>query len=239
MLKKQLLSAATAVFIACAPSSPRGLGSFTDSPSFLFVSESATQAAATDPNDDAHPPLGDSLDSKQDQIETFVGSNARWIVDRQRGAISAWELTRNAPLWTRDGTVYRTFERPKHDVALLTSNALNGAKPACEFFGRVYFLLDAIEDSRVTRFFSTRCVKNDDLLVVLDTRNQGRLVWSRRADDFAPFFSSRLKNKDSRCRFVGLPRSFDNDFIKIQVQREQEVNFFLIDAASGETRFRY
>lgn len=193
----------------------------------------AVDATLPEKNDAAdHPPQGDLLSIDNERFALFIGSNARWLVDRRLGAISAWDLKRDLPLWTRDGVAYRVARRPKYDIS--SFNAIV-AEPAREFFGRVYFLLDA-PDAKSALDKSNVVEHRDDLLVALDARAQGRLVWSRRADDFAPFFPPAPKNVRLNGRFVGLPQTLPNDLLEIQVEFNQEVKRFQLDAADGEPR---
>lgn len=181
-----------------------------------------------------HPPRGDDSSVDNERFALFIGSNARWLVDRRLGAITAWDLKRDVPLWTRDGVAYRVARRPNYDISNFSAIV---AEPAREFFGRVYFLLDA-PDAKSASFDDESNVveRRDDLLVALDARAQGRLVWSRRADDFAPFFPPAPKNVRPNGRFVSLPQTLPNDLLEVQVELNQEVKRFLLDAADGEPR---
>lgn len=182
----------------------------------------------------ADPPRGDSDLSLDDRFELRLGSNARWLVDQEKGAISAWNLTSDEPLWTRDGVVYRAFQRPNNVIACF-KEAIKSRRvePAREIFGRVYFILDAVER---TPFSPSPVRRRGATLVALDARNQGRLVWSRQADEFLRFFSETPETAPgSNARFVESPQRDAQDAIHVQVQRGQDVKTFFLDAASGDT----
>lgn len=189
----------------------------------------ATLCNAEIPADrDAEPPIVDQNANSR----YYVSSNARWNVDKERGVVSAWALKEERPLWSRDGVVYKTS--PRANVAISEINVADHAipSPALEIFGRVYFLLDDVDDSR--SFNKNRSQPRPDaLLIALDPNAQGRLVWERRAQDFAPFFP---KNARGRLRFIDNVNSSPRDELVVLVQGEKEIKRFALDAATGTPR---
>lgn len=165
-------------------------------------------------------------------VDYYVGSNARWIVDRQEGSVSAWERERPVPLWSSDGVVFRlSSRRNAAPVRLSATSSADSFAPTTEFFGRAYFFLNDAPRSRSENALSP-FVRRDDLLLALDLRAQGRLVWKRRARDFADFFASDV----SSLRFLPRLEILSNDKLLAFVQGDQEVKRFAIDAADGTFR---
>jgi hypothetical protein len=161
-------------------------------------------------------------------VELFVGSNARWLVDKRRRVVSALSLETETPLWSRNGVVFQANPLAtslSQDVA----PAKNGS-PAPEFFGRVYFFLD---DDATLRFGERPRVFADALLVALDPLAQGRLVWKLRAQDFAPFFPTEARQN---LRFLPKIRPLPNDELLVQVLSEKETKHFALNAATGLPR---
>lgn len=161
-----------------------------------------------------------------DNAENYLlyrDKRARWLVDLRLGVVSAWEIERDVPLWSRDGVVFRVAQRPDDVISRLRVAARQTPLPTLEIFGRAYFFLN-------------------DVLVALDPRAQGRLVWRRNIADFASFFaapnnaSTLRRDADVSPSFVPKIRPLSNDRLLIQTRRGQETKFFLIDAASGEFR---
>lgn len=178
------------------------LASFNEAPYFF---DSPTRAdAASQRSSDA---------DNADDFKLYVGQEARWLVDLRLGVVSAWELERDVPLWSRDGVVFRVERRPNDVFADFKRASSQTPRAATEIFGRVYFFLD-------------------DILVALDPRAEGRLVWKRTADDFARFFSA--PNSDDATFLVPKIDSTSNDRLLIEARRGQESKRFIIDAASGE-----
>lgn len=158
-----------------------------------------------------------------DDFELYVDKRARWLVDLRLGVVSAWELERDVPLWSRDGVVFRVAQRPTDVISDLNAASRRKPRPTFEIFGRVYFFVN-------------------DALVALDPRAQGRLVWKRNAADFAPFFAgprnapSAGRADDVSPSFIPKIASTLNDRLLVQARRGQETKSFIIDAASGEFR---
>ena len=160
-----------------------------------------------------------------------VSSNARWFVDKRHGVISAWSLVDAAPLWSSNGVVYRALGSANSAVKELTQPEAPSV-PATEIFGRVYFFLNDVAARRALPSASAS-VRQDDLLIALDPYAQGRLVWKRRAQDFAPFFPSYDKRA---LGFVGDVQPLPNDELLVQVAAERETKRFALNAATGEPR---
>jgi len=156
-------------------------------------------------------------DSKADDFKYYVGRRERWLVDLRYGVISAWELERDVPLWSRDGVAFRVAQRPNDVISDFKTASLQKAAPLVEIFGRVYFFLN-------------------DVLVALDPRAQGRLVWKRNAADFAPFFAAR---DDAPLVFTPKISPLSKDRLLIQARLGQDAKFFIVDAASGEFRLAF
>lgn len=159
----------------------------------------------------------------QNKLILYADRQARWLVDLRLGAVSVWDVERDVPLWSRDGVVFRVARRPNDALSDLRAAARQKPLPTLTIFGRVYFFLN-------------------DVLIALDPRAQGRLVWRLNADDFAAFFdapnneSPLLRADDVSLSFVPNIRPAPNDRLLIQTRRGQDTKFFLIDAASGEFR---
>lgn len=164
--------------------------------------------------------------NKNATYDYFVGSNARWIIDRLHGAVLAWDREKNTPLWSQDGVVYRTQPLINHVSEEVVFPAETLASQAPEIFGRVYFFLDA----RRTPKEAQPCFRRDNLLIALDVKAQGRLVWQVDVQDFASFFPP---NERRALRFLNEIRAASNDALLIQIQSEQEIKPFLLDAATG------
>ena len=99
-----------------------------------------------------------------------------------------------------------------------------------EIFGRVYLFLDDI--TGLSDNEPPPSLKKN-LLIALDPRAQGRLVWRRRAEDFALFFAPQERNVLCfRNEVVPLP----NDELLVQVQGKRKVKRFALDAATGAFR---
>ena len=156
-------------------------------------------------------------DSKTDDFKYYVGRQERWLVDLRLGVVSAWELERDVPLWSRDGVVFRVAQRPNDVISDFKLASRQKAEPAVEIFGRVYFFLN-------------------DGLVALDPRAQGRLVWKRNAADVAPFFDAR---DDAPFFFTPKISPLSKDRPLIQARLGQDAKFFIVDAASGEFRLAF
>lgn len=160
-----------------------------------------------------------------DYIDLYVGSNARWQIDRLRGVVSVWELERPLPLWSRDGVVYRSANSATSYVSTLTPQP---TAPATEIFGRVYFFLNDAKGGRAANR-SSSFVRRDDLLLALDLRAQGRLVWALRAQDFTCFFAP-----NASLQFVPRLEILPNDKLLVTVRNERQENQrFIVDAATG------
>ena len=206
------------------------------STAFLFITTpllasfnqhpSITSRVAAEENE---PPAISSLVADA-PLDYYVGSNACWRVDRQRGVISALSLIDGSPLWSSDGVVYRSFPS-KNDVIQEIPSQNASPFPAAEIFGRVYFFLDDV--AARPAFPQTRNVRRDDLLVALDSNAQGRLVWKRRVRDFAPFFPA---DERRALRFLNDVKPALNDKLVVQIKSEREVKRFALDAATGEAR---
>lgn len=159
-------------------------------------------------------------------IELYQNADARWLINRRHGVISVWNLKDAAPLWSNDGVVFRLTPSRNNVVSILSATDAAPSKSATEINGRVYFFLDDVRRRRVAE---KATVRRNDLLVALDSRAQGRLVWTRRAKDFAPFFTSDA----SSLRFDSPIAPIANDKLTIRVRNDQEVKEFAIDAADG------
>ena len=169
------------------------------------------------------------LRNKRSNLHCYVGSNARWFVDRESGVISALSLDALSPLWSKDGVVFRAVPSTNYPITEAASPSSADVSPAMELAGRVYFILD-IPPHKEQNGFS---VRRDALLVALDAKAQGRLVWKLKVRDFAPFFSQNLRGE---LRFTSKIQAATNDKILVQVLSDREVKRFAIDAATGETR---
>lgn len=161
--------------------------------------------------------------------ELYQGSNARWLANKRYGVISAWKIERFTPLWSKDGVVFRL--NPTRNDVFSTLNNAPTTRPvyATEIRKRVYFILDDVARRRVD---ANNGAPRDNLLVALDSRAQGRLVWTRRANDFAAFFESDT----SALRFAPPLLPLTDDELTIRVQNDQEVKEFAINAADGAFR---
>lgn len=189
-----------------------------------FPYYAALPAPPTSP--DAHV---SNRDERSLYIEQYRGSNARWLVDRRRGSISAWELERPVPLWSNNGVVFRSTPQVTDVFSTFYNNAFQEAPLATEIFGRVYFFLDDVSQRSVP---SESYARRDVLLVALDPQAQGRLVWTRRAKDFASFFNADA----SSLRFAPRLASLSNDKLAVQVFSDREIKEFAINAADGSFR---
>ncbi len=164
-------------------------------------------------------------------VDYYVGSNARWIVDRQNGSVSAWELNRPLPLWSNDGVVFRLSSRRNVAPSRLSATSADSFAPTTEFFGRAYFFLN--DASHVpSEGAASPFVRRDDLLLALDLRAQGRLVWKLRARDFARFFASDV----SSLQFLPQLEPLPNDELLAVVQGDRNIKRFAISAADGTPR---
>lgn len=186
--------------------------------SCLLASFSESQARLTFANvnndSESHEQKEDATSQK---FNYYIGKNARWLVDLQLNVISAWELERDVPLWSRDGVVFRVFQRPNNAISDFNKASTQSPLPATEIFGRVYFFL------------------NDDL-IALDSRAQGRLVWRRNIKEFIPFFTSFNPTLADAPVFIPEIFPLNSDRLLIQTRRGQETQCFILDAASGEFR---
>ena len=169
---------------------------------------------------------------RQDRLnlEYYVGSNVRWLVDRRSGVISAQSLDAASPLWSKDGIVFRATHCEPIPIKEVTLSLETPSRPAAEAFGRVYFFLDA--PSRPNDVASR--ARYNALLVALDAKAQGRLAWKLNAQDFAPFFPPKERRE---LRFIDQLQSTANDELIIFVQSERKLNRFALDAATGRPRF--
>lgn len=182
----------------------------------------ASSSALVVPTND----VASSLSTDERDFVCFVGSNARWLVDRRQGVVSAWRLNEARPLWSQDGVVFRVCRRPSDAFERFKSVEPSRYRQATEIFGRVYFLLDdAPADSDDER--------RDTLLVALDPRAQGRLVWRRRAQEFAPFFPAAPPRS---LYFAADVEAAPNDELLVKIQAGDRVNRFALDAANGAFR---
>ncbi len=171
-----------------------------------------------------------STPSNED-VDYFLGSNARWLINRRQGVVSAWKLDEARPLWSRDGVVFRLPKRTNGAAQNLQPIQDQPFRHAVEFFGRVYFLLD--DSARQTPSAAKRPrERGDNLLISLDLRAQGRLVWARRAQEFARFFS----NAPAALSFLDKIAALDNDELLIQIKSDFETKLFVLDAADGTLR---
>ena len=190
------------------------------------------------PQSDAVFPLAFALNDNESQHSTsndkfdyYVGSNARWLVDRERGVVSAWSLKEEIPLWSRDGVVYRATPIANVATQEIKNQDHLFSSPATEIFGRVYFLLDDVAHSSRSESLRPSLTRRDDLLIALDRQAQGRLVWERRAQDFIPFFP-----KNARLRFLNDIKATANDELLVYIQAENTIKGFALNAATGEPR---
>lgn len=162
-------------------------------------------------------------DTTSNNLILYADKQARWLADLRLGVVSAWDVERDIPLWSRDGVVFRVAQRPNDAISDLRAATRQKPLPTLTIFGRVYFFLN-------------------DALIALDPSAQGRLVWRRNAVDFASFFdapnnaSPLLRADDALPSLVPKIRPAPNDRLLIQARRGQETKSFLIDAASGEFR---
>ena len=167
-----------------------------------------------------------SHDCSDAYVDCYISSNARWQVDRRRGIVSAWDLERPLPLWSQDGVVFRLSPLSNEAISELNTTS---AIPATEIFGRVYFFLNASAPRRENEKAESFRRQNDALLA-LDPRAQGRLVWICRAQDFASFFAPDA----GALHFVPRVEILSNDELLIVVQSErQNARSFAVDAATG------
>lgn len=157
------------------------------------------------------------------RFDYYVGADARWLVDRRDNVVSAWSLQEDRPLWSRDGVVFRENKRPTDVIASFKKISAE-PKPATEIFGRVYFFLNLQAPQN-----DERNVRRNELLVALDPRAQGRLVWKLRAPDFAFLFSPDV----SSLQFLDAIAPLPNDRLLIVVQGDGETRSIEIDAATG------
>ena len=169
----------------------------------------------------------------QDNLDQVcrVSSNARWLVDKRHGVVSAWSLVDNAPLWSSNGVVFRVSNSKTKAVKELTQLDVPTI-PVTEIFGRVYFFLNDVSARRALSSAPAN-FRQDNLLIALDPNAQGRLVWKRRAQDFAPFFPSCDKRA---LGFVDDIHPLPNDELLVQVAAERETKRFALNAATGEPR---
>lgn len=168
---------------------------------------------------------------KTSYVEIYVGSNARWQVDRRHGVVSAWELERPLPLWSQDGVVFRLSPLANDAKSSLAPTA-DAPVPATEIFARVYFFLDAPSQRR-EHDADAPFTRRNDLLLALDPRSQGRLAWICRAQDFAVFF----KPNQEPPQFVPRVESLPNDELLVVVETASEGGKrFAVDAATGTFR---
>ena len=171
-----------------------------------------------------------STPSNED-VDYFLGSNARWLINRRQGVVSAWKLDEAQPLWSRDGVVFRLPKRTNGAAQNLQQIQDQPFRHAVEFFGRVYFLLDDSARQNPSAAKRPR-ERGDNLLISLDLRAQGRLVWARRAQEFARFFS----NAPAALCFLDKIAALDNDELLIQIKSDFETKLFVLDAADGTLR---
>lgn len=189
---------------------------------------------ASDTLNRVQPPSGYSKSqTPQNNLDQVcrVSSNARWFVDKRHGVVSAWSLVDNAPLWSSNGVVFRVSNSKTNAVKELTKLDIPTI-PATEIFGRVYFFLNDVSARRALSSAPAN-FRQDNLLIALDPNAQGRLVWKRRAQDFAPFFPSCDKRA---LGFVDDIQILPNDELLIQVAAEGETKRFALNAATGEPR---
>ena len=160
----------------------------------------------------------------------YLGSNARWLVDRRHGVVSAWALEEERPLWSSSGVVFRLNPASNRDIQNAANLKFSTPRPTTEIFGRVYLFLDDITGLSDNE---TPPSLRKNLLIALDPRAQGRLVWRRRAEDFALFFAPQERNVlRFRNEVVPLP----NDELLVRIQGESEAKRFALDAATGAFR---
>lgn len=185
-----------------------------------FTARALLAKASNEPNDDVAPT---TPDAERNPI-CYIGSNARWLVDKRQGVVSAWSLTKPQPLWSRDGVVFRLNKRPTRVVSDFSHLTASQCQPTTEFFERVYFLLDDPTTSDAHK-------RRDALLVALDLRAQGRLVWKLDVNDFLRFFPD-----STPLRFLNNLKRLPNDELLISVQGAQSTKSFAINAAVGTCR---
>lgn len=185
--------------------------------------ESTTRSASLAQDSPAASPPA-SADANPNDFKYYIGRQERWLVDLRLGVVSAWELERDAPLWSRDGVVFRVAQRPNDVFSDFKVASMQTPEPVVEIFGRVYFFLN-------------------DALVALDPRAHGRLVWKRNVDDFARFFAapssaSPLQDEVDDASLSLTPKilPLSKDRLLIQARRDRDAKFFIVDAASGEFR---
>lgn len=178
--------------------------------------ESTTRSASLAQDSPAASPPA-SADANPNDFKYYIGRQERWLVDLRLGVVSAWELERDAPLWSRDGVVFRVAQRPNDVFSDFKVASMQTPEPVVEIFGRVYFFLN-------------------DALVALDPRAHGRLVWKRNAADFAPFFAA---HDNAPLVFTPKISPLSKDRLLIQARRGQDVKFFIVDAAYGEFRLAF
>lgn len=191
------------------------LATFADSPSYAVAQNGGERVVATDENE---------------RFSLYVGSNARWLVDRLQGSVSAWSLREDRPLWSPSGVVLRLKPSSYREIQSITELNSSIKRPTTEIFERVYFFLDDV--TRLSVNENSPSLKKNQL-IALDPRAQGRLVWRRRAEDFALFFAPQERNVlRFRNEVVPLP----NDELLVRIQGESEAKRFALDAATGAFR---
>lgn len=162
----------------------------------------------------------------ESQYSVCVGTNARWIVDRRHGVVYAVSLETDRPLWSRDGVVFRlTTKRPTLDFSNLNNVSAATRRNGEEIAGRVYLLLDDITSSK-------KDLQRDALLIALDPRAQGRVVWELRAKEFAFAFPG----DESQPAFTRRIEALGGDELIIQIQTANACRNFAVDAATGSPR---
>lgn len=152
-----------------------------------------------------------------------------WLVDDSRGYVAALNPNDRQPLWSDDGVVFqhpKRLGRPPLEPIDRPHSSSDSENRAATAFGRVYFLLDARDDSA-----KLSPQKTFDLLIALDLHAQGRLVWTRRADEFQRFFP--LSNVDARCEFSGPPQPTRNDVVNIEIKRGDFRRVVSLNASDG------
>ncbi len=183
------------------------------------------------------PPLADAAETYASSpynaapyVENYVSPDARWQVDRQRGTVSAWELARPVPLWSRDGVVFRSSPNTTNANSTFPPTFVSPV-PATAIFGRVYFFLNA--PSKRRKSDAASLPRQNDLLLALDPNSQGRLAWICRAQDFAIFF----EHKSGPLQFVTRLESLPDDELLVIVQTaSHDAKPFAVDAATGTFR---
>lgn len=198
----------------------------------LLLAATAIPTAFSDAQDAVETASRPVAEVYQDNLnlEYYVGSNARWLVDRRLGVISALSLDNASPLWSKDGVVFRAAHTAILSLKEVTPSQNATSRPAIEAFGRVYFFLDApsLFQDVAPRF------QNNALLVALDSKAQGRLAWKLNVQEFAPFFSPEDRRD---LRFLNKIQSTANDELLVSIQSERELKRFALDAATGRPRF--